>query len=215
MGSEIKQTSSGIRQTSSGLAIVKLVFRLRARPGGMRGAFRRPSRGRRAGLSFKACLSFLQAFLDQVLDSEVLVLSPSIILPRRVAHSARLTPKMRNFRPFGVSWLKKWCSKRLSKNDQILIPFRYWILALSAPFWDAAMPPKSIKIKFPTHSCFCIDFYISTTNETNETSHESNETKTNGPTKPNETTDQEAIFERNRTRPISRVIILIPANGKN
>ena len=66
-----------------------------------------------------------------------------------------------------------------------------------------------------SNSAFLHRFYISTTNETNETSHESNETKTNGPTKPNETTDQEAIFERNRTRPISRVIILIPANGKN
>ena len=111
----------------------------------MREAIRRPSRGRRAGLSFKACLSFLQAFLDQGLHSEVLVLSPSIILPRRAAHSAGPTPKMRNFRPLGASWLKKWCSKRLSKNDQILIPFRYWILTLSAPFWDAKMAPKSIQ----------------------------------------------------------------------
>ena len=111
----------------------------------MRGALRRPSRGRRAGLSFKACLSFLQAFLDKVLDSEVLVLSPSIILPRRAAHSAGPTPKMHPWRPFGASWLKKWCSKRLSKNDQILIPFRYWILTLSAPFWDAKMAAKSIQ----------------------------------------------------------------------
>ena len=96
-------------------------------------------------MSFKACLSFLQAFLDQVLDSEVLVLSPSIILPRRAAHSAGPTPKMHPWRPFDASWLKKWCSKRLSKNGQIFIPFRYWILTLSALFWDAKMAPKSIQ----------------------------------------------------------------------
>ena len=52
---------------------------------------------------------------------------------------------MRPWRPFGASWLKKWCSKRPSKNDQILIPFRYWILTLSAPFWDAKILPKSIQ----------------------------------------------------------------------
>ena len=130
----------------------------------MREAIRRPSRGRRAGLSFKACLSFLQAFLDQVLDSEVLVLSPSIILPRRAAHSAGPTLKMHPWRPFGASWLKKWCSKRLSKNDQILIPFRHWIFTLSAPLWGcqdgSKIHPKSIKIGFPTHSCFCNVFYI-------------------------------------------------------
>ena len=51
-------------------------------------------------------------------------------------------------------------------------------------------------------------------NETNETSNEANETRRSGPTKPNETADHIAIFERNRTRPISRVIVLIPANRK-
>ena len=50
--------------------------------------------------------------------------------------------------------------------------------------------------------------------ETNETSNKPNETTRSGPTKPNETVDHVAIFKRNRTRPVSRVIILIPANGK-
>ena len=52
------------------------------------------------------------------------------------------------------------------------------------------------------------------TNETDETSNKTNETRRIGPTKPNETVDHMAILERNRTRPVSRVIILIPANGK-
>ena len=111
----------------------------------MREAIRRPSRGRRAGLSFKACLSFLQAFLDQVLDSEVLVLSPSIILPRRTAHSARPTPKTHTWRHFGASWPKTWRSKKPSKSDQILIKFRHWILTLSLPSWGAKRVPKSIQ----------------------------------------------------------------------
>ena len=34
-----------------------------------------------------------------------------------------------------------------------------------------------------------------------------------GPTKPNETIKKESFFERNRNRPVNRVIILIPARG--
>ena len=71
--------------------------------------------------------------------------SPSLILPRRPAHSARPTPKREVCAHLGASWSKKWCFKRPPKTDQILIPFQHRFLSVLAPFWEAKMAPKSIK----------------------------------------------------------------------
>ena len=61
------------------------------------------------------------------------------------AHSAgppQLFPGFRLLAPLGP---KKWCSKKPSKNDQILMPFQHRFLSVLAPFWNPKVVPKSIK----------------------------------------------------------------------
>ena len=71
--------------------------------------------------------------------------SPSLILPRRPAHSARPTSKRECPRVLAALGPKKSRSKRPSKTDQILMPFQHRFLNVLAPFWEAKMAPKSIK----------------------------------------------------------------------
>ena len=70
---------------------------------------------------------------------------PSLILPRRPAHSAGPTPRLRPRGLLGASWPKKWCFKRPLKTYQILMSFQHRFLSVLAPFWEAKMAPKSTK----------------------------------------------------------------------
>ena len=108
-----------------------------------------PISGRRAGCARQGLQGFLQTFLDQVFELKgswaFFFLNPSLILPRRPAHSAGPTFWVRGFSSVGASWPEKWRSKRPSKNDQILMPFQHRFWSVLAPFWEAKMVPKSIK----------------------------------------------------------------------
>ena len=116
------------------------------RPGGMREAIRRPSRDGVLNRWIQVLPSPSKANLPKPRFSESERLSsPSLILPRRPAHSARPTFWLRRFRVLAALGPKKWCSKRPSKTDQILMPFQHRFWSVLAPFWRAKMPPKSIK----------------------------------------------------------------------
>ena len=107
-----------------------------------------PNRGRRAGRFEQVpCSPSSMTFLDpEFLDLEPECSAyPSLILPRRGRDSARPTLLAHLWRTFGASWPKKLLSKRLSKTDQILMPFQHRFWSVLAPFWRAKMVPKSIK----------------------------------------------------------------------
>ena len=111
-----------------------------------------PNRGRRAepfdpGLLVLPSPSSWTKFLTQRFKcwEPGLLSYPSLILPRRPAHSAgptQLYPGIRLLAPLGP---KKSPSKRPSKTDQILMPFQHRFLNVLVPFWRGKMAPKSIK----------------------------------------------------------------------
>ena len=119
---------------------------LTTKPSGMREAIRRPSRDGVLNSRFEVLPSPSKANLPKPRFSESERLSsPSLILPRRPAHSARPTNFFPGFAFLPPLELKKWRSKRPSKNDQILMPFQHRFWSVLAPFWRAKMAPKSIK----------------------------------------------------------------------
>ena len=95
----------------------------------------------------KISRSFLYIFLlSQFLDPEPERSAyPSLILPRRPAHSARRASLVRPRRLLGALWPKKSRSKRPPKNDKLLMPFQHRFWSVLAPFLEAKMAPKSIK----------------------------------------------------------------------
>mgnify|MGYP006903435907 CR=1 FL=1 len=70
---------------------------------------------------------------------------PSLILPTGHRVDSMLCGALRRWRVLAPLGPKKWCSKRPSKNNQILMPFQPRFLNVLAPFWTAKMAPKSIK----------------------------------------------------------------------
>ena len=112
----------------------------------MREAIRRPARDGVLNGWIQVLPNPSKANLPKPRFSESERLSyPSLILPRRPAHSARPTSKREACAYLGASWSKKSRSKRPSKTDHILIPFQHRFLSVLAPFWRAKMAPKSIK----------------------------------------------------------------------
>ena len=105
--------------------------------------------GRRAESFYQVFLALLQIsfnnfFTSTFWESERSAY-PSLILPRRPAHSAGPTPRLPPRGLLSASWPKKWCFKRPLKTYQILMSFQHRFLSVLAPFWEAKMAPKSTK----------------------------------------------------------------------